>query len=164
MRRYEIEYRLTRARTAEQHFLDEIKHFNQLFEAVDGAPSMREKLNQQVQTYNYTFAQRVASTDNIQPLLSLISHDTQSLIPEAENIRNVARISSSTAASALELGAHTKPSLHHRHRLRRHIARTGLQLRHRPIDHPAAGGTCRCDDAARRRRHHVPHSGDGRSR
>jgi methyl-accepting chemotaxis protein len=102
MRRYEIEYRLTRARTAEQHFLDEIKHFNQLFEAVDGAPSMREKLNQQVQTYNYTFAQWVASTDNIQPLLSLISHDTQSLVPEAENIRNAARISSSTAASALD--------------------------------------------------------------
>ena len=32
MRRYEIEYRLTRAPDAEKHFLDEVKHFNELFE------------------------------------------------------------------------------------------------------------------------------------
>ena len=32
LRRYEIEYRLTRNHTAERHFLDEIKHFNEIFE------------------------------------------------------------------------------------------------------------------------------------
>jgi methyl-accepting chemotaxis protein len=102
MRRYEIEYRLTLARTAEQHFLDEVKHFNQLFDSVDGAPSMKEKLNQQVQAYNYNFAQWVASTDNIQPLLSLISHDTESVLPEADKISAAARASASAAASALD--------------------------------------------------------------
>ncbi len=28
--------------TAEQHFLDEVKHFNSLFESVDGAPAMKQ--------------------------------------------------------------------------------------------------------------------------
>jgi methyl-accepting chemotaxis protein len=101
MRRYEIEYRLTRSRSAEQQFLDEIKNFDRLFESVDGAPSMKQKLNAQVQTYNYTFAQWVASTDNIAPLLSLIAHDTESVLPEADKISTVAQESASTATIAL---------------------------------------------------------------
>jgi len=101
MRRYEIEYRLTRSQTAEQHFLDEIKNFNRLFELVDGAPSMKQKLNTEVQTYNYTFAQWVASTDNIQPLLSLISHDTESVLPEADKIIASAQNNTTDAADML---------------------------------------------------------------
>ena len=46
LRRYEIEYRLTRNEVAERHFLDEAKHFNELFELVDGAPAMKEKARQ----------------------------------------------------------------------------------------------------------------------
>jgi methyl-accepting chemotaxis protein len=101
MRRYEIEYRLTRDNTAERHFLDEIKTFNGLFESVDGAPSMKEKLNGQVQNYRYNFAQWVASTDNIAPLVSLISHDTASVLPEADRIIETAQFSASTAGTAL---------------------------------------------------------------
>ena len=52
MRRDEIEYRLTRARTAEKHFLDEMKNFNGLFDSVDGAPAMKKKLSDQVQAYS----------------------------------------------------------------------------------------------------------------
>jgi methyl-accepting chemotaxis protein len=101
MRRYEIEYRLTRNHAAERRFLDEIKHFNDIFESVDGAPSMREKLNQEVQHYSYTFAQWVASTDNIAPLVALISHDTESVLPEANRIIATAREDASAAAAAL---------------------------------------------------------------
>jgi methyl-accepting chemotaxis protein len=101
MRRYEIEYRLTRARSAEQRFLDEFKNFNRLFESVDGAPAMKQKLDQQVQSYSYNFAQWVASTDNIQPLLSLISHDTESVLPEADKISAAAQESASAATAAL---------------------------------------------------------------
>jgi methyl-accepting chemotaxis protein len=101
MRRYEIEYRLTRNHAAERHFLDEIKHFNELFDSVDGAPSMKEKLNQEVQNYSYAFAQWVASTDNIAPLVSLISHDTENVLPEADKIIAAARTNASDAASAL---------------------------------------------------------------
>src|ERR1700730_17789366 len=66
MRRYEMEYRLTRQRAAEKNFLDEIKRFNALFQSVDGAPEMKQKLDSQVQNYRYSFAQWVASTDNIE--------------------------------------------------------------------------------------------------
>jgi methyl-accepting chemotaxis protein len=101
MRRDEIEYRLTRARPAEKHFLDEVKNFNLLFESVDGAPSMKQKLNEQVQAYNYTFAQWVTSTDNIGPLVDLIAHDTESVLPEADKIIASSRDSAAEATSAL---------------------------------------------------------------
>ncbi|HEX3502850.1 MAG TPA: HAMP domain-containing methyl-accepting chemotaxis protein [Xanthobacteraceae bacterium] len=101
MQRYEIEYRLTRDHAAERRFLDEIKHFNEIFESVDGAPSMKEKLNQEVQHYSYVFAQWVASTDNIVPVVSLISHDTENVLPEANKIISAARDDASAAAAGL---------------------------------------------------------------
>jgi len=101
MRRYEIEYRLTREHDAQQNFLDEIKHFNGLFDSVDGAPQMKQKLNSQVHNYNYAFAQWVVSTDAIAPLLSLIDHDTESVLPEADKIGAAARASAADAAEAL---------------------------------------------------------------
>ena len=101
MRRYEIEYRLTRDNTAQRRFLAEIKNFNALFESVDGAPEMKEKLNGQVQTYRYNFAQWVASTDNIAPLVALIAHDTASVLPAADRIIETAQFSASSAGTAL---------------------------------------------------------------
>jgi methyl-accepting chemotaxis protein len=101
MRRDEIEYRLTRARTAEKHFLDEVKNFNGLFDSVDGAPAMKQKLNEQVKTYSFTFAQWVASTDNIAPLVELIGHDTESVLPEADKIIASSRGSADQAANTL---------------------------------------------------------------
>jgi methyl-accepting chemotaxis protein len=109
MRRYEIEYRLTRNHAAERRFLDEVKHFDDIFESVDGAPSMKEKLNQEVQHYSYTFAQWVASTDNIAPLVALISHDTESVLPDANRIISAAREDASAAAADLTASrAHTR--------------------------------------------------------
>ena len=101
MRRDEIEYRLTRVRSAEKNFLDEEKNFNNLFDSVDGAPEMKKKLNDQVMAYSYTFAQWVASTDDIAPLLSLIEHDTASVLPEADKIIATSRESADKAANAL---------------------------------------------------------------
>jgi methyl-accepting chemotaxis protein len=101
MRRDEIEYRLTRGRGAEKHFLDEVTHFNDLFDSVDGAPAMKKKLNDEVKTYSFTFAQWVASTDNIAPLVELIGHDTESVLPQADKIIAVSRESASDASAAL---------------------------------------------------------------
>src|SRR5579872_2027707 len=109
MRRYEVEYRLTRSPDAEQHFLDEIKHFNAIFDSVDGPPAAKQKLNKAVQTYSYTFAQWVANTDNIEPLLTLISHDTESVLPEADKLIAAAQNNAEAAANALALSrAHTQ--------------------------------------------------------
>jgi methyl-accepting chemotaxis protein len=101
MRRDEIAYRLTRERAAEKHFLDEVKNFNNLFESVDGAPSMKQKLNDEVRAYSFAFAQWVASTDNIEPLMGLIGHDTETVLPEADKIIATARDSADEAAGAL---------------------------------------------------------------
>jgi methyl-accepting chemotaxis protein len=103
MRRYEIEYRLTRDPVAQRHFADEVKHFNAVFESVDGAPAMKEKLNTQVQAYSRGFAQWVASTDNIQPLLALIARDTASVLPEADRIIETAEFNASSAGTALAI-------------------------------------------------------------
>jgi methyl-accepting chemotaxis protein len=101
MRRDEMAYRLTHARASEKHFLDEVRNFNALFESVDGAPSMKQKLNEEVKTYSYAFAQWVASTDNIEPLVGLIGHDTETVLPEADKIIAAARDSASDAGTAL---------------------------------------------------------------
>jgi methyl-accepting chemotaxis protein len=101
MRRAEIAYRLTRQRTLEKQFLDEVKNFNGLFDSVDGAPSMKQKLNDEVKTYSFAFAQWVASTDNIEPLVGLIGHDTETVLPEADKIIASARSSAADAATAL---------------------------------------------------------------
>jgi len=113
MRRYEVEYRLSRVRismqptmasaapAAEQHFLDEVKHFNAIFDSVDGPPPAKQKLNKAVQTYSYTFAQWVANTDNIEPLLTLISHDTESVLPEADKIIDTAQQNADAASNSL---------------------------------------------------------------
>jgi methyl-accepting chemotaxis protein len=101
IRRDELAYRLTRARNSEKHFLDEVRNFNALFESVDGAPSMKQKLNEEVKTYSFAFAQWVASTDNIEPLMTLIGHDTETVLPEADKIIAAARDSSSDAGTAL---------------------------------------------------------------
>jgi len=101
MRRYEMEYRLTRSPDAEQHFLDEVKQFNGLFDSVDGSPAMKQKLDQQVRHYSFTFAQWVASTDNVEPLLALIGHDTESVLPEADKIIATAQDNADAATRAL---------------------------------------------------------------
>jgi len=101
MRRYGIEYRLKHDEAIERRFGDEAKHFAALFDSVDGAPAMKAKLNQAVQTYRSTFVQFAASTENIAPLLSLIGHDTASVLPEADKIIVAARQNSSDAAAEL---------------------------------------------------------------
>ncbi|MGA2892572.1 MAG: HAMP domain-containing methyl-accepting chemotaxis protein [Xanthobacteraceae bacterium] len=101
MRRDGIEYRLKHDADIEGQFFDETKHFTELFESVDGAPTMKQALDRAVQTYRSTFAQFVASSENIAPLVSLIDHDTESVMPQADNLIATARRDSSDAADAL---------------------------------------------------------------
>ncbi len=101
MRRYEIEYRLTRDPDAERQFRGEVKHFDALFDSVDGAPAMKQKLYQEVQTYNSAFAQWVATTDDIAPLLSRIDRDSESVLPAADKIIADARANAGNAGAEL---------------------------------------------------------------
>jgi methyl-accepting chemotaxis protein len=101
MRRYEAEYRLTRAAAIRWQFLDEIAHFNALFDSVDGAPSMREQLINQVQAYADTFAQWVTGVETVGSLIVLIDSDTQSVIPIADKILGNAHGRVAAASAAL---------------------------------------------------------------
>jgi methyl-accepting chemotaxis protein len=101
MRRFGIEYRLRHDGDIERSFLDEVKNFNALFESVDGAPEMKAKLDRSVHNYASTFARSVAIMDNIAPLLSLIGHDTESVLPEADKIIAAARKNAGDAADEL---------------------------------------------------------------
>jgi methyl-accepting chemotaxis protein len=101
MRDFGIEYRLRHDGDIERNFLDEVKNFNELFESVDGGPEMKAKLDQAVHNYAATFARSVAIMDNIAPLLSLISHDTSSVLPEADKLIAAARKNAGDAAAEL---------------------------------------------------------------
>jgi methyl-accepting chemotaxis protein len=101
MRRYEIEYRLTHARSVQNSFVAEIDRFNRLFDSVDGAPSMKEGLSKQVASYAYALAQWIASTENIQPHVNVIASDTERLLSAADHIITNAREHASTASTKL---------------------------------------------------------------
>ncbi|HYA05676.1 MAG TPA: methyl-accepting chemotaxis protein [Xanthobacteraceae bacterium] len=101
LRRYGIEYRLKHDQAVERHFHDEIRHFNALFDSIDGAPAMKDNLYQAVQKYSTAFTQWAATTENIAPLMSLIEHDTESVLPEADKIITAARDDAGNAAAEL---------------------------------------------------------------
>ncbi|HEY4404478.1 MAG TPA: hypothetical protein VGN55_07465, partial [Xanthobacteraceae bacterium] len=101
MRRHEAEYRLSRAPALRSRFSDEAAHFNSLFDSVDGAPSMREQLIEQVQTYADTFAQWVAGVEKVGSLIVSIDSDIESMTPIADKILGNARERVSAASAAL---------------------------------------------------------------
>jgi methyl-accepting chemotaxis protein len=101
MRRHEAEYRLTLSSTARRSFLKEVDYFNQLFDSVDGAPSMKERLSKQVALYGFTFAHWIASVETIRPIVEVIGSDTERLLPEADAIIAAARTRAEAAANEL---------------------------------------------------------------
>jgi methyl-accepting chemotaxis protein len=108
MRRHEAEYRIDRIQTTGA-FVNEFNTFNKLFEAVDGAPSLRERLSRQVKTYADSFAEWAASVERMRPLIALIDNATQSMIPAADGILGNARQGAVAASTALSVSQkHTK--------------------------------------------------------
>ena len=101
MRRLEAEYRLTRTLEFRRQFFDEIARFNALFDSVDGAPSMREHLIEQVQAYADTFGQWISGVEAVGTSIVSIDRDTQSAIPVADKILVNARERVAAASAAL---------------------------------------------------------------
>jgi methyl-accepting chemotaxis protein len=111
MRRYEIEYRLSRLRlaptmlsrwpAAQQHFLDEIKAFDNFLDAVDGDSAMKQRLTAVAQAYGNAFTQWTAIVDKIEPQLLSVERDTERLLPEADRLVETAKFSASRAATTL---------------------------------------------------------------
>ena len=140
MRRYGIEYRLRHDDAVSSASSTRPSTSTRLFESVDGAPAMKAEARRAVQAYRSTFAQLVASTENIAPLVALIGHDTASVLPEADKIMAAARRNADTRCRGAGGVADADPAIRDLARSRGGAARARLQLAHRPLDHPAARG------------------------
>jgi methyl-accepting chemotaxis protein len=86
MRRYEVEYRLTREASAASLFGDERAKFEQIFSGIVAAAVMKQGLTDQVKTYSDAFAEWIANSSKIARAIAIISAETRQIIPAADEI------------------------------------------------------------------------------
>jgi methyl-accepting chemotaxis protein len=98
MRRYEVEFRLTRAEPVHTLYQQELSAFEKSFAGVTASPAMKQKLTDQVKAYTTAFAGWVASTEKISRALAIISAETRQMLPAADEI--IVSASNRTTAAA----------------------------------------------------------------
>jgi methyl-accepting chemotaxis protein len=86
MRRYEVEYRLTREDVAGSMFRDERAKFEQAFAGIVAAAVMKQGLSDQVKSYSDAFAEWIANSGKIARAIAVISAETRQMIPAADEI------------------------------------------------------------------------------
>jgi methyl-accepting chemotaxis protein len=86
MRRYEVEFRLTRAEPVHTLFKQERNTFEKAFAGVAATAALKQKLTDQVKAYTTAFASWVASTEKISRALAIISAETRQILPAADEI------------------------------------------------------------------------------
>jgi methyl-accepting chemotaxis protein len=86
MRRYEVEYRLSRADAIYSSFKEELASFEKAFGAIVAAAIMKQQLNDQVKTYTDAFAQWIESSAKISRGIAVISAETRQMLPAADEI------------------------------------------------------------------------------
>ena len=101
MRHHESEYRLKASELLRQQFLADYRQFNATFANIDGTPTMKAKLENEVKLYADTFAQWIAVADRARPLRALIDIGSQNMLPSADIIIMSANSSSIRAVDAL---------------------------------------------------------------
>ena len=101
MRHYEAEYRLAPSELTRHLFFSAYKQFTDTFDLVDGTPTMKDRLEQQVKLYADTFTQWIDISDRAYPLRALIDIDSQNMLPRADIIILKANSAAGTASVAL---------------------------------------------------------------
>ena len=101
MRRYEVEYRLTRADAIYSSFREELANFEKAFGAIVAAAIMKQQLNDQVKTYTDAFAQWIESSGKIARSIAVISAETRQMLPAADEIITSAGHRASAAAEGV---------------------------------------------------------------
>ena len=86
MRRYEVEYRLTRAEPVHTLFKQELNSFEKTFAGIAASAATKQKLTDQVKAYTAAFADWVASTEKISRMIAIISAETRQMLPAADEI------------------------------------------------------------------------------
>jgi len=91
MRHHEANYRVSQDEVSRQQFFQGYKKFTDTFAGIDGTPSMKASLEQQVKTYADTFEKWVQASDRVRPLRAIIDIDSQHMLPRADEIIQYAR-------------------------------------------------------------------------
>jgi methyl-accepting chemotaxis protein len=86
MRRYEVEYRVTRSSSTESQFKDELHTFEKAFAAIVAAAVMKQQLSDQVKTYTSAFKDWIDSTSKIHRANAVISAEIRQMLPAADEI------------------------------------------------------------------------------
>jgi methyl-accepting chemotaxis protein len=86
MRRYEVEYRLTRTEPVNSSFKQELAAFEKAFAAIVAADIMKQQLSDQVKVYTDAFANWIASSAKISRSTAIISAETRQMLPAADEI------------------------------------------------------------------------------
>jgi methyl-accepting chemotaxis protein len=102
MRHFEAQYRLSDTELSKTLFFKAYKKFNDVFDSIDGTPAMKDKLEQQVRLYAETFGKWTDTTSAAYPLRTVIDADSQSLLPRADEIVEIANSTAARASTALE--------------------------------------------------------------
>src|ERR1043165_4414654 len=98
MRRYEVEYRLTRGEPVHSLFKEEFAAFEKALAAIAVSDAARKTLTEQVKAYTNAFSAWVASTEKLSRLMVIISAETRQMLPAADEI--IASAASKTNAAA----------------------------------------------------------------
>jgi methyl-accepting chemotaxis protein len=121
MRRYEIEYRLSRLRFSpamvsrapadEQHFLDEVKAFHNSVGAAGGGTAVKQRFDAAAQAYNDAFAQWRVIVNKIESQLIMIESNTENVLPKANELIAAAQDNANAAGHALTVSRDTTRSI-----------------------------------------------------
>jgi methyl-accepting chemotaxis protein len=101
MRRYEVEYRLSRAEPVYTSFKQELANFEKAFAAIVAAAVMKQQLGDQVKAYTEAFAGWIASNGKIARANTIIAAETRQMLPAADEIIASAERKAASAAEGV---------------------------------------------------------------
>jgi methyl-accepting chemotaxis protein len=109
MRRYEVEYRLTRSETANTDFKQALKTFEDVFGGIVAAAVIKQQFAGQVRNYADAFAAWIASSAKLASSTAIVTAETRQMLPVADEIIASAGRRASAAADGVAVSqARTK--------------------------------------------------------
>ncbi|MEA2928500.1 MAG: methyl-accepting chemotaxis protein, partial [Hyphomicrobiales bacterium] len=112
MRRYEVEYRLTRSESANTDFKQALKSFEEVFGGIVAAAVMKQQLAEHVKGYADSFAAWIASSTKVDSSTAIITAETRQMLPAADEIIASASRRTAEAASGVAVSqARTKATI-----------------------------------------------------
>ena len=98
MRRFEVEYRLTREELVASLFRDEREKFEKGFATIIAAAVMKQSLTDQVKSYTDAFAEWMTNSGKISRSTAIITAETRQMLPAADEIISSAARKATEAA------------------------------------------------------------------